>query len=125
MTPPDIESTVDAQIDAESITTAVHVISTERAALQHVENLYKMDEGIQKDFALAVKQIAHAVRTGGKLVVCGIGKSGKIGEKVVATMISLSIQSIFLHPTEALHGDLGLVTPVSPLAVPPRVHPLN
>jgi hypothetical protein len=60
-----------------------------------------------------VDLIAHTVREAGKLVVCGVGKSGKIGRKIEATMNSLGIYSAFLHPTEALHGDLGLVRPVS------------
>lgn len=55
----------------------------------------------------------RSVRDAGKLVVCGVGKSGKIGRKIEATMNSLGIHSAFLHPTEALHGDLGLVRPVS------------
>ena len=62
----------------------------------------------------AVEQIANTINAGSKLIVCGVGKSGKIGEKVVATMNSLGIYCSFLHPTEALHGDLGMVRPVSP-----------
>lgn len=46
----------------------------------------------------------------GKIIWCGIGKSGHICKKIVATMQSLGIQAIFLHPSEALHGDLGIVS---------------
>lgn len=49
-------------------------------------------------------------QTGGNLVVCGVGKSGHIGNKIAATFSSLGLPSFFLHPTEALHGDLGRVT---------------
>lgn len=49
-------------------------------------------------------------QTGGNLVVCGVGKSGLIGLKIAATFSSLGLPSFFLHPTEALHGDLGRVT---------------
>ena len=42
-------------------------------------------------------------------MICGVGKSGKIGEKLVATMNSLGIMTVFLHPIEALHGDLGVI----------------
>lgn len=49
-------------------------------------------------------------QTGGNLVVCGVGKSGHIGTKIAATFSSLGQPSFFLHPTEALHGDLGRVT---------------
>ncbi len=43
----------------------------------------------------------------GQMVLCGVGKSGLIGEKLSSTFSSLGLRSIFLHPTEALHGDLG------------------
>lgn len=49
-------------------------------------------------------------QTGGNLVVCGVGKSGLIGMKIAATFSSLGLPSFFLHPTEALHGDLGRIT---------------
>lgn len=48
-------------------------------------------------------------RPKGKLVWCGVGKSGLIGRKLHATSLSLGIKSAFLHPIEALHGDLGMV----------------
>ncbi|OAC98349.1 hypothetical protein MUCCIDRAFT_150159 [Mucor lusitanicus CBS 277.49] len=48
---------------------------------------------------------------GGKVIVTGVGKSGKIGEKIVATMLSTGTCATFLHPVEALHGDLGTVQP--------------
>ncbi|RKP40013.1 hypothetical protein BJ085DRAFT_11337, partial [Dimargaris cristalligena] len=47
----------------------------------------------------------------GKIVITGVGKSGKIAEKLVATFLSLGNLALFLHPTEALHGDLGMVSP--------------
>ncbi|PAF47752.1 hypothetical protein BKH46_02635 [Helicobacter sp. 12S02634-8] len=45
----------------------------------------------------------------GKLIVCGVGKSGLIGAKIAATLASTGTPSFFLHPTEAMHGDLGMV----------------
>ncbi|MCW7752570.1 KpsF/GutQ family sugar-phosphate isomerase [Desulfobotulus sp. H1] len=45
----------------------------------------------------------------GRLVVAGIGKSGLVGRKIVATLISTGTHAIFLHPVEAMHGDLGVV----------------
>ncbi|KAJ5856213.1 Sugar isomerase (SIS) [Penicillium soppii] len=97
--------------DVSSVVTAIHVISTERAALAHLEHIYQTDERAQHDLARAVDQIARSVREGSKLVVCGVGKSGKVGRKIEATMNSLGVYSAFLHPTEALHGDLGLIRP--------------
>lgn len=57
--------------------------------------------------------LAHFERTlaqGGKIVVTGVGKSGKIGQKIAATLCSTGSLAVFLHPTEGLHGDLGLIT---------------
>ena len=45
----------------------------------------------------------------GSLIFCGVGKSGIVGQKLAATFSSLGLPSFFLHPTEALHGDLGMV----------------
>lgn len=48
----------------------------------------------------------------GRLVLAGIGKSGLIGKKMVATFASTGTPSFFLHPTEAFHGDLGMLKPI-------------
>lgn len=45
----------------------------------------------------------------GKVIVCGVGKSGIIGKKIAATFASTGTPSLFLHPTEAFHGDLGMI----------------
>jgi arabinose-5-phosphate isomerase len=50
----------------------------------------------------------------GKVVVTGIGKSGHVGRKIVATLCSTGTASVFLHPAEAVHGDLGIYTPGDP-----------
>lgn len=95
-----------------TIDTAIHVMSTEREALAHLEQLYQNDRIVQENVVRAVDQIVRSVHHGGKLVLSGVGKSGKIARKIEATMISLGIASVFLHPTEALHGDLGIVQAV-------------
>ena len=51
------------------------------------------------------------VQCRGKVIITGMGKPGHIGTKIAATMASLGTQSFFLHPAEALHGDLGMVGP--------------
>ena len=48
--------------------------------------------------------------TKGKLVVTGVGKSGLVGSKIAATLASTGTSSFFLHPTEAMHGDLGMIS---------------
>ena len=50
----------------------------------------------------------------GKMVVTGIGKSGHIARKIVATLCSMGTPAVFLHPAEAVHGDLGIYTPGDP-----------
>ena len=50
----------------------------------------------------------------GKVVVTGIGKSGHIARKIVATLCSTGTAAVFLHPAEAVHGDLGVYTPGDP-----------
>lgn len=55
--------------------------------------------------------------TGGQLVFCGVGKSGLIGQKLASTFCSLGRPSFCLHPTEALHGDLGRLTKSDALVI--------
>jgi arabinose-5-phosphate isomerase len=54
---------------------------------------------------------AHVAGRKGRVIVSGMGKSGLVGQKIAATMASTGCPSFFLHPAEALHGDLGMVTP--------------
>lgn len=61
--------------------------------------------------ASALDLFVRTLDEGGKFVVTGIGKSGKIGQKISATFLSIGAVSVFLHPSEALHGDLGQVRP--------------
>ena len=61
---------------------------------------------INKDFAKAVQTIYNSK---GRVVLTGMGKSGLIARKIVATLNSTGTAAIYLHPTDALHGDLGMV----------------
>lgn len=65
---------------------------------------------LDERFERAVVLMENAVKQGGKVVVSGVGKSGKIAAKVAATLSSLGTPALFLHPTEASHGDLGIVS---------------
>lgn len=99
------------------LSNAVHVLSTEATALQDLTALYSSDRVARDGFNRAVEAITRGQQkeadnhrqNSGKLVVIGVGKSGHIAKKLVATFNSLSIRAVFLHPTEALHGDLGLI----------------
>jgi D-arabinose 5-phosphate isomerase GutQ len=120
MTPPDPEGGDPLLLSEPAISaieTATHVFSTECSALANLQRIYETDRLARGSMERAVTQIAGTIRGGGKLIICGVGKSGLIAKKVVATMNSMAIQSCFLHPTEALHGDLGMVRQVmSPTA---------
>ena len=64
----------------------------------------RLDEG----FARAVEAMLHGR---GRVVVMGMGKSGHVGRKIAATLASTGTPALFVHPAEASHGDLGMVTP--------------
>ncbi len=61
--------------------------------------------------------VSMAFHTKGHLVVIGMGKSGHVGRKISATLASTGTPSFFLHPAEASHGDLGMVTPDATLLI--------
>lgn len=79
---------------------AKNVFSLEMASLDFVQK--KLDEQFDK----VVEAVLHS---SGRVVVCGMGKSGHIGRKIFATLVSTGTPSIYLHPAEAFHGDLGVV----------------
>lgn len=66
---------------------------------------------IGSDFERALEII---LRHRGKIMVCGMGKSGHIARKIAATFSSIGQQAVFLHPAEAMHGDLGVYSPGDP-----------
>jgi len=68
--------------------------------------LLNMSARLNKNFLDAIEVI---LSTQGKLIVTGVGKSGLVGAKMAATFASTGTSSFFLHPTEALHGDLGMI----------------
>ena len=71
------------------------------------EGLAELAQYINDDFSLACEKIFHCQ---GRVIVMGMGKSGHIGHKIAATFASTGTPSFFVHPGEASHGDLGMVT---------------
>lgn len=65
-----------------------------------------LEERLGESFVAAVRTILHCP---GRVIVSGVGKSGIIGRKIAATLTSTGTPATFLHPVEALHGDLGIV----------------
>lgn len=116
MTPPDADEVLDAASNEAALRTGLQVIWTAKDAVEYMWDLLHSDPVAQEGFMNAVNVISKTIHRGGKLVISGIGKSGKIAKKVEATMNSFAIRSVFLHPTEAVHGDLGVIAEV-PLLV--------
>lgn len=77
------------------------VFDTEIAAIQATR------DSLGSDFETIVQLI---LRCKGKVVITGMGKPGHIGTKIAATLASLGTPSFFMHPGEAMHGDLGMIT---------------
>jgi len=85
-----------------SLDRAKAVILHEAAALQ------SLAESLDDSFEKAVELI---LSSNGRVIVCGVGKSGIIGRKVAATLLSTGTPALFVHPTEGVHGDLGAILP--------------
>jgi arabinose-5-phosphate isomerase len=85
---------------------ALKTLSTERKGLDALSDA--MSGPLGQTFCKAHDLIAGA---GGRVVVTGMGKSGHIGSKIAATLASTGTPAFFVHPAEASHGDLGMVTP--------------
>lgn len=92
MTPSPLTSATD---------TAREVLETEAAAL------HTLAANLPEDFAAVVDLIAAAR---GRVILCGMGKSGHIAAKIAATLASTGTPAQFVHPAEASHGDLGMIT---------------
>ena len=84
---------------------ARRTVATERAGLAALDQA--LADGLAAPFTEAVEMIRGA---GGRVVVSGVGKSGHVGRKVAATLASTGTPAFFVHPAEASHGDLGMVT---------------
>ena len=84
------------------------MLSIARESLtEQAKALINMSESLGDEFAKAVNMI---LQTKGRIVVCGMGKSGLVGQKMTATFASTGTPSFFMHPAEAFHGDLGMLT---------------
>jgi arabinose-5-phosphate isomerase len=84
--------------------------------MEHARHLFEIESGAIGSIATKAgksieKALAMILSHSGKIVVCGIGKSGHIGRKIAATFTSIGQKAVFLHPAEAAHGDLGVYSP--------------
>jgi D-arabinose 5-phosphate isomerase GutQ len=99
----------DPDADATSLSTALHVLATEAAALAHLSAFYAATPSAQHALLRTVDLIARAHARGGTVVLCGVGKSGLVARKTAATLCSLGLPARFVHGCDAAHGDLGAV----------------
>jgi arabinose-5-phosphate isomerase len=88
------------------------VLETARAVIRtEAEGIARLESRLNDDFRRAVEAMVKCVESGGKVIVTGVGKSGIIAKKVAATLNSTGATAFFMHPVEAVHGDLGMVSP--------------
>ena len=92
----------------ESLTPA-ELVRTEAAALESLAA--RLEDAMAADFDRAVDLIVRCGEGNGRVVVTGMGKSGIIAQKIAATLSSTGSPALFLHPAEAVHGDLGVLMP--------------
>src|SRR3990167_8917135 len=103
LSPSSPSSAVDA---AAFVAMAQQALDIESQALLGLRDRLNGEAG--QAFAQAVQTVLNCR---GRVVVMGMGKSGHVGRKIVATLASTGTPAMFVHPAEAHHGDLGMVTP--------------
>lgn len=89
--------------------TPAELVRTEAAALEGLAA--RLDGPMRAEFDRAVELILRCGEGNGRVVVTGMGKSGVIAQKIAATLSSTGSPALFLHPAEAVHGDLGVLMP--------------
>ncbi len=85
------------------------LVRLEAAALEGLAS--RLEGSMAADFDRAVELILRCGECNGRVVVTGMGKSGIIAQKIAATLSSTGSPALFLHPAEAVHGDLGVLMP--------------
>ncbi len=84
------------------------LVRARRVLRMEADAVAALEDRIGDEFAAAVEAVLAAT---GRVIVSGVGKSGIVGRKIAATLTSTGTPAVFLHPVEALHGDLGIVGP--------------
>jgi len=96
-------------VDSKDKMTPGQLVRTEAAALEALA--VRLDGVMSGDFDRAVGLVVRCGEGRGRVVVTGMGKSGIIAQKIAATLSSTGSAALFLHPAEAVHGDLGMLMP--------------
>lgn len=85
------------------------ILSSQTSAISHLTNQYRKSKWSIDQMRSSLMTLNDSLNRGGKIVISGMGKSFKIATKTVATLNSLGLHSAAIHPSEALHGDLGMI----------------
>ena len=99
----------DQQEREPSAPRAAELVRTEAAALEALAR--RLEGPMAAEFDRAIELILRCGEGNGRVVVTGMGKSGIIAQKIAATLSSTGSPALFLHPAEAVHGDLGVLMP--------------
>jgi arabinose-5-phosphate isomerase len=92
--------------ESDAARSAIRTIKAEKSGLADLEKA--LSNGLSVSFTDAIARLGSIK---GRVIVTGIGKSGHVGAKIAATLASTGTPAFFVHPVEANHGDLGMITP--------------
>ncbi len=102
-----LNTAASGEVADKDIACAVHVLKTEAKALEALADIVNDEFFKAVD---AVHSMKNTAQGAGRLIVAGIGKSGHVARKIAATLASTGTPSYFVHPGEASHGDMGMIT---------------
>jgi arabinose-5-phosphate isomerase len=97
--------TADAARQHEAVASAIRTLEAEGDGVAALANALR--NGLRAGFVAAVEAIRSVE---GRVIVTGMGKSGHVGAKIASTLASTGTPALFVHPAEASHGDLGMIT---------------
>ncbi len=103
--PPKPQPNPESQTPSKTVETACNTVRLEAYGLSQLAEALRGDLGERFERAIEIIEKAD-----GRIIICGMGKSGHIGRKIASTLASTGTPSVYLHPGEASHGDLGMVT---------------
>ncbi len=85
-----------------------HIQAARRVLAIETQALQTLSENLSEDFGTVIEQLKGLK---GRIILAGVGKSGHVARKISATLASTGTPSLYVHPTEASHGDMGMITP--------------
>ena len=95
-----------------AVPTAESILARAREVFDiEIAGVTQVRDELGEPFVELVRRCLDVLHGGGKLVLTGVGKSGHISKKIAATLASTGALAVFMHPVEAMHGDLGVIAP--------------